>query len=295
MIFGYCLKELQLNHPTSRIWRILRWGGIVVSAGICALCVLIVQYQEQLIFPYYSESSQKPVEERVEPLSVGVERILIGEKGNQIEAWIKRPITQPKGVALVFRANLGLLVDHVSLIEWAADHGYVAAVFNYPGMGLSEGFPSEQSILDAGEVVFKQLKDTLLAPTGRIWIIGYSIGTGPAGIFAAKHAPDLLTLFAPYTDLQDVVKSRTLFWPFAPFLRFRFPLQEPISSLRHTDFIVATGGADRTVLPEISARVFKLYKGDGRKIRIHNPTGEHDRLLGANRLQLDEALTILGY
>lgn len=276
--------------------------GLWVRRGalLCLLLTLLpiaaaVYFQEFLIFPYYAETARKSAAEREEPLKANVQREFVGDGANRIEYWLQLPKGGAKGIAIVFRANLGQLIDHESLIDWAAAHGLAAAVFNYPGMGLSEGEPSERTILEAAELVFAKLTAEHLPAGGKRWVIGYSIGTGPAGIFAGRHKPDLLALFAPYPDLQSVAARSRFFGLLTPFLRIRFPLLQPIASLERTDLIVATGGADETIPPSLSAKVFDAYRGEGRKIHVHNPKAPHDRLLGENRIALDAALVSLGY
>ena len=282
---------MSLSHPQlpRRRWRVVRSIALIVVLFAVAAVGAVIHFQEFLIFPYYAETVWKSASEREEPLTAKVQRLFVGPESKRIECWLQLPHGEVKGIAIVFRANLGLLVDHESLIDWAATHGFAAAVFNYPGMGLSDGTPSEGSILEAAESVFAQLKASHLPTGGRSWVIGYSTGTGPAGIFASRHKPDLLTLFAPYTDLQAVVSRSPWFGSLASFLRFRFPLLQPIASLERTDLIVASGGADRTVPPILSEQVFQAYRGHGRKIRVFNPSAPHDRLLGENRVALDAA------
>lgn len=266
-----------------KIFRFLVFVFLVASTTL-------IYYQEYLILPYYYQTRIESGGKRAEEVSSGFRRELVGEEGSQIETWIRSPRQTPIGVSISFRGNANGLQDHISLPEWAVDHGFVGVVFNYPGLGLSDGTPREKDILDAGARVIKHYQN--LYP-GKLWLIGYSIGTGPAGILAQQFQPDLLVLFAPYTDLKEIIRTKPQFALYASFSRFSFALESPISKLEKSDFIVATGGWDSVIPPANSEKVFQAYQGHGRKFWIQNPEGLHDRLLGANRPALDEALAKL--
>lgn len=255
----------------------------------------LIYAQAYFFFPYYYETARETPAERERPLPDGYQRDLIGPEGKKIEAWIVRPKTPPKGVAVAFRGNGSPLDSHIALSQLAADYGFAGVVFNYPGMGMSDGTPTEKSIVEAGEAVIRFYRSRPEFTFGKLWIIGYSIGTGPAAILAKEVSPELLMLFAPYGDLRDIVRTRPLFRFYALFSHFAFPTLDAVRSLQTTDFIVATGGEDRTIPNEISEPVYLAYRGRGRKFRIHNPAGRHDMLLGMNRPAIDAALHELGY
>ena len=60
---------------------------------------------------------------------------------------------------------------------------------------------------------------------GKIIILGYSIGTGPAAKLAADHQPKLLILQAPFYNLADMMKN---YYPVIPvfLLRYKFNTNE---------------------------------------------------------------------
>ncbi len=259
------------------------------SAIFCA-AASVVYFQEHLLFPYYDETQRRPESERTESASGGISRVVLDPGENQIEVWHAPASGTSRGVAVIFRANMGTLSDHTSLIDLAVGQGLDAAIFNYPGMGMSSGSLSEKTILSAGERVIQHFYTSLQDKAKKLWIFGYSIGTGPAGALALKYKPEVLVLFAPYTSITEVIKTRTRYGALAGFSRFDFELKKPISLLEKTHLLVVTGGADTTIFPEMSLRVLSAYRGQGRSHHIHNPAAPHDHLVGANRLELDRVL-----
>ena len=85
--------------------------------------------------------------------------------------------------------------------------GYDIAVVDWPGFGLSEGKPTDQAIRDTSASIYRYFhaKNDIR----KIYLIGYSFGTGPAAYVASLFDVEGLILIAPYESAFDLYNSKT--------------------------------------------------------------------------------------
>lgn len=74
---------------------------------------------------------------------------------------------------------------------------------NYPGYAESEGTASEESLFEMAECTYDWIKSKV--PHSKVYVMGYSLGTGVAAYLSARKGVDGLTLITPYSSLLDVV------------------------------------------------------------------------------------------
>lgn len=74
---------------------------------------------------------------------------------------------------------------------------------NYPGYAESEGTPSEASLFAMAERTYDWVKENI--PHSRVYVMGYSLGTGVAAYLSSRRKIDGLTLVTPYSSMLDVV------------------------------------------------------------------------------------------
>lgn len=77
----------------------------------------------------------------------------------------------------------------------------------YPGYGVYEGNPDEETILRDAKRVIEFVLKVLKYSINDIIVLGRSIGTGPACYLASKHNIGALALISPYTSIRGIVKN----------------------------------------------------------------------------------------
>lgn len=77
---------------------------------------------------------------------------------------------------------------------------YNLMIIDYPGYGLSEGEPSDESMFLASDYVFEYAVSMPKVNEDNIVILGYSIGTGVATYCASQNNASALILIAPYDE-----------------------------------------------------------------------------------------------
>lgn len=83
-------------------------------------------------------------------------------------------------------------------------NAHVVAV-EYPGYGVYKGKPNEKQIMEDAEKVLLHLRNELQWPQQDMFLLGRSLGTGPATHLATKHGVGGLALVSPYTSIRAVV------------------------------------------------------------------------------------------
>lgn len=138
--------------------------------------------------------------------------------------------------------------------------GYDVLVVEYPGYSGDERTPSKQGLLEAmaaaGEWAERRYDN--------ITVMGYSMGTGAASVFARDYEVDQVFLFAPYDSIYNVAFGMGLAYP-------RFLLRndfDNVAALKMVDapIYIVHGEADIVVPTEASKRLFDALQAAGRDV-----------------------------
>lgn len=78
----------------------------------------------------------------------------------------------------------------------------------YPGYGVYKGTPTAKGILEDAEIVFDFLTYEMMIDPKKIFLMGRSIGTGPATYLASSRESGLLILLSAYTSIKEVAGAR---------------------------------------------------------------------------------------
>lgn len=84
---------------------------------------------------------------------------------------------------------------------------YQFIMIDYPGYGLSEGIPRDDSMRHYSEVVYEYVSQLSYVDQDEIYVYGYSIGTGVATYVASKYQIQGLILVAPYSSILDLFNA----------------------------------------------------------------------------------------
>jgi pimeloyl-ACP methyl ester carboxylesterase len=195
--------------------------------------------------------------------------------GGQIIGWHWPALAASSGAVLIVHGNGGCAIDRAYLAGPIREASAVDVfVLEYPGYGVRDGTPSEQSWLAAADEAFERLPKNV-----PIFVVSESLGAGVAAHLAGLHNANIsgVMLFAPYNDLASVAQGKLPILPVRLLLRDRF---DPARWLRnyHGPVGVVLAEADEVIPAEYGRRLYEGYDGP-KKIQIipgahHNDIAE---------------------
>ncbi len=194
--------------------KILLWAAAIVLVLYIGVCSYFYSKQADILFAptkladnYQFKFHGKFTEKKIKTDGATLDGLLFKSDSS-------------KGLIFYLHGNGGALDTWGDIASLYTDLCYDLFILDYRGYGKSDGkISSEKQLFDDVQVVYDSLRS--LYPENKIIILGFSIGTCPAAMLAARNHPETLILQAPYYSMTDMMK-RT--YPFLPTVLLRFPL-----------------------------------------------------------------------
>jgi len=175
--------------------------------------------------------------------------------------WIPSAMPSAK-VLLVFHGN-GYVIEDMAGGRAAGLHeaGATLLLVDYRGYGFSSPIaPDESTVDEDAEAALNYLRRERNVPVDQVFVLGRSIGSGPATYLAAKYSGlGGLILESPFTSIDDAARAiwYLRIYPVGLILRTHFANASRISSVRAPVLIVA--GTSDTLTPLwMAERIFAL-------------------------------------
>lgn len=136
--------------------------------------------------------------------------LFVFNEQKQISALIVKP-EKPDKVVIFSHGNASDFISMKSFCMKLVESLNIGIVcYDYPGYGLSDGTPTEQSCYDCFEEVMKKIKKEGLKEDDTI-LVGQSLGTGVVVDWAVKHGwTRPIILISPYKSIGTVVFDSTV-------------------------------------------------------------------------------------
>lgn len=217
---------------------------------------------------YLPAGAPPPVEE---VLPGGREVTLRTSDGLSLAAWFVE--AGPTAVA-VLPGNAGNRAARAPLARSLADRGLSVLLVEYRGYGGNPGSPTEEGLAADARAAVAWLEDR--PGTGRVVLLGESLGAAVAVDLAAARPPAALILRSPFTSLVAV--ARVHYGPVPRWLlRDRFDALARIGAVDAPVLVVA-GGEDAIVPPAQSRRLQDAAPEPSRLVVVEG-AGHNDRAL----------------
>lgn len=184
------------------------------------------------------------------------------------------PAPKAATVILYFHANAEDLGMCYFMLRHMRDQFKVNVLgVEYPGYGLLHGMePSEEGVCEVALTAFRFLVDAVGARYSQIFLVGRSLGSGPAVFLASQYPVGGLILVSPFLSIRAAVQSimgRLVAWTF----KERFPNGKMIANVSCSTLFVH-GESDSLIPVEHSVQLFKKCRA--RKLLIRPPRMEHN-------------------
>ena len=224
------------------VWLLRAIGIMILVALICGyatLCFLFYQGQWQLILhPTHSST----------PLPANMFKFGADETGLPQLTGIWTPASEGRYANLTIlylRGGDGSLDDSAAALSTLHDLGINVFAFDYRGYGHSvDAHPNQLRMTQDAETALQYLITSRAIPEKQIIPYGIGLGASLATHLAATHpALPALILDSPAKDPLEIVLNdpRTKFLPVHSLFHDRFPLAEPLATLKTPKLLLSPG------------------------------------------------------
>jgi len=221
----------------------------VLSYGLAAAAAYWGQGR-MLYAPDGKPLSDCALPEGVEVWSAGIEQGLLSDDNND-------------NLLLFFHGNAGSACNWRYLgVNHAVKLGFDVLVLEYPGYGGDARTPGKIEI----ESGLKTLAAWVEAQNHTsITVMGYSLGTGVAGLYAQDYGADQVILFAPFDSVYNVALSQGLAFP-RVLLREDFDNMQTLATV-NAPITIIHGADDIVISAEHSLQLQEHLTANGRDVR----------------------------
>jgi dienelactone hydrolase len=148
-------------------------------------------------------------------------------------------------------------------------------MINYRGFGLSKGSISEKTMFSDALEVYDKLITNPDIDSGRIIVIGRSIGTGVATYLSSQRKTKATILITPYENMIDVALEKYPFVPITLLIKHRFESDTYATTIMSP--MLALLSANDEVIPKHHAyALIKAWKG---KTSILEVNEDHNSIM----------------
>lgn len=230
---------------------------LLLVAGYALLCLLLFLMQERLLFP--APPLDTAAAAQVARELPGSEYSLHTADGETLRGWLHLPPgAGPHPLLLYFGGN----AEEVSgwMLERAQLPGWGFAALNYRGYGASSGRPSEAALLADAVQLFDTLARDPRVDSGRMVVVGRSLGSGVAVPLVARRTARALVLLTPFDSARAVARHHHGYAP------VRWLLRHPFDSLAlagdiATPALVLLAERDAVIPPAHGRRLAEAWGG----------------------------------
>jgi len=235
--------------------------------GYLAIGASLYFEQSKLLFP------ARKTFEKTTPANIGLDfedlRIPVHPRDDLHAWWILAGSESAKAI-LVFHGN-GYVLEYMVRDEATSLHAIGAnlTLVDYRGYGSSSPIdPDESTVDEDAEAALNYLLVRRGNPIGNIFVLGRSIGSGPATDLAMKH-PGLagLILESPFSSVDDAAANvwYSRYFPVRLMLRTHFDNLSKVSAVQ-VPLLIVSGTKDTLTPPSMAESIFA---------RAHQPKQLH--------------------
>jgi fermentation-respiration switch protein FrsA (DUF1100 family) len=282
-----------MARPVSERKGWLRSSAIRLAAYLTAAYLVIGAFfyfqQTKLLFPAPKSFDKKTPADA----GLGFEDLHIPvHERDQLHAWWIPSAAPSDKAILVFHGNGYVLEDMVDdEITSLHEIGANLMLVDYRGYGFSTPTsPNEATIDEDAEASLNYLLRERMVPAGNVFVLGRSIGSGPATGLALNN-PGLggLILESPFSSIDNAAAAYWYFriYPLSLILRTHFDNLTKIALVR-VPLLIVTGQAD-TLTPTWMAEKLLAQAHEPKQIHII-PGAGHNDLVMSGGVALEQVL-----
>ncbi len=206
----YQKQKNQISLCKSLLTLLMKHKIISIFISVVLLLIIsilfIVNTQDLFIFypNYYDGAEQILIE------TDKYKKIVIETNGTRLDGWFNY-IDDNAYTIIYFGGNAqssAIFFAEQNSANWDEFGEYNFVMVDYPGYGLSNGIPNEESIFSMSLTVFDYVSNLENINQQKIIVMGFSLGTGVATYVSENREFSKLILISPYTSMLDVFNSK---------------------------------------------------------------------------------------
>ncbi len=226
----------------SALKKLLAFFLVIVTLSAIAATTIVLVQPSLFFYPWHDEESYNTLCQ-----NRAFEEMTIPYEGGTLHGWL-RPAegSEPAPLLLFFGGNGQNASNTCAVFEksnrYSYFEGYHFMMVDYPGYGLSEGQPSEESMFAAALAAYDYASDLERVESSRMVVLGYSIGSGVACYVASQREVNGLILLAAYDrGLSLYNDTLNIFHgPIAYLARYRFDSVSYAAKVKTTPLILGS-------------------------------------------------------
>ena len=229
--------------------------GVLVITGLYVVCVIGLTIGQRKLLYYPCKQSIIEAQPNVARIGFRAWENAAGE----VIGWFRPSQTGPATrTILLLHGNAGCASAWFHYAE-----GFQSAepinfyILEYPGYGGRSGKPTQSSILHAADDAVASLPQKC-----GFYIVGESLGTGPACYLAGRYATKVTGVFlvAPYSNLAAAASAHLPLFPVKWMLKDKYPSDQWLNDYRGP-LAVMLGGKDEVIPDQLGRKLFDGYGG----------------------------------
>ena len=193
------------------------------------------------------------------------------DDGTRLRGWLLTTASGRAPLLIYFGGNaeeVSWLVDEAPRLT-----GWSILLVNYRGYGRSEGRPGERALFADGLRLYDWARARADIDSGRVAVMGRSLGGGVAVHLAAERPVAGVVLVTPFDSLTAVAQHHY------PWLPVRWLLRHPFDALARAPAVRApllclVAGRDQIIPPVHAARLHAAWAGPKRWVEF--PAADHN-------------------
>lgn len=211
-------------------------------------------------------------------------KALSAEREGQRLRWYWFEAKEPKAVLLLFHGNRDGAFERLDFAKALVPAGVSVALAEFPGYGGEKGPTNEWAVLRNSLAVYDEIE--AVQGSLPLFLMGESLGTGPATFVASRRKPTALLLSTPYTSMASVAKYRYPWMPIHSLIRHPIKAELWAPHVR-CPVLILHGTLDRTVPYFLGQAEARRFKNVERFVTIEGAV--HSNLRSMNQGQFWEA------
>jgi fermentation-respiration switch protein FrsA (DUF1100 family) len=179
----------------------------------------------------------------------------VAEDGVRLHGWYV-PHPQARCTLLIFHGNAGNISHRIDWIEMLHELQASVLIIDYRGYGKSEGRPYETGLYRDAMAAYTWWREKSDG-TGKLVLIGESLGGAVAVNLASRVAVDGLVLQSTFTSAWDMAKTLFPIGLLQPIARIHFDSAAVIGKISCPKLIIH-GGSDEIVPFRLGLKLHEL-------------------------------------